>query len=85
MGDMSAFLDVVEKPKIERTQPARKLIKADIPEEYQDLRPYDVFKTMEKKLLKNDDVDRDISGCVVTRNVQGNLGAMIQEFQKILI
>ena len=86
LAGMDYFLDVKtqKKPEPVVLERQKNFMQMDVPEEYSDIHVYDVFRQIEKTISKRVDIDRNISGCVVIRKIHGNLGAMIQEFLKIV-
>jgi hypothetical protein len=86
MAGIDTFLDVKleKKPKPIAPKPKSSFLRQAIPDDYSDTYVYDVFRLIENSRSNREDVDRNISGCVVIRKIHGNLGAMIHEFLKIV-
>ena len=79
-------LDFFNEPKGDTQARKPENLKQDfpIPPDYAEVRKYEVFRVMEKERGNPENIDRDIDGCGIVREVHGNLGAMIHEFQKVL-
>ena len=83
-GMMGGLDFLSEKPKEEIVKVESPKQTYPVPSEYSEIRKYEVFRLIEKENGRGLYIDRNISGCGIVRKVHGDLGAMIQEFQKIL-